>query len=104
MSDEGGDMRDRLSKRLEPGEGEEEAGKSIKEEWTARTLYLPEDLGSYLDNGFLEAALLHRETDLDGEMGKLRQYYLLIVVLGLERVEEMEPNELERHLDELEKW
>ncbi|ESP86797.1 hypothetical protein [Candidatus Halobonum tyrrellensis] len=65
----------------------------VKEEWDGMTVYLPSSIRKELDLTYQEMSLdtkRNREIDIT----KLRDFYPLVIMLGLERVEEADTDEL----------
>lgn len=72
--------------------------KNVKKEWTARSVYLPDELERHLSQTYkrLDWQL---EADEGLSIKKTRHYYPLVVRLGLERIEEMESKELKERIE-----
>lgn len=72
--------------------------KNVKKEWTARSVYLPDELERDLSQTYkrLDWQL---EADEGLSIKKTRHYYPLVVRLGLERIEEMESKELKERIE-----
>lgn len=72
--------------------------KNVKKEWKALSVYLPDELESDLSKTYkrLDWEL---EADRDVSIKKTRHYYPLVVKLGLERLEELESNEIEDRIN-----
>ena len=74
--------------------------KNVKKEWRALSVYLPDELESDLSRTYKRL-----DWELEADQGisikKTRHYYPLVVELGLERLEEMESNEIEDRIDAL---
>lgn len=111
------DIDDRLSKRFGSGqssEGDEGQNDSVNEnsengeegsprrrplnvkrDWNARSFYLPDGLVSELSTAFKRLDLELAESGSEMTLKKTRHYYPLVVELGLERIEEMDRDELQ---------
>lgn len=70
--------------------------KSVKKEWDAVNIYLPEEYIDRMDNHFRKLRF-----ESGDELQKARHYYLLVVSLGLERVEGMELSEVKEELERI---
>lgn len=70
--------------------------KSVKKEWDAVNIYLPTEYIDRMDEHFRK--LRYESGD---ELQKARHYYLLVVTLGLERVEGMELSEVKEELERI---
>lgn len=110
-----GDRADRLSQRRkgrssdqqpeeeqpeQPAEPEQqEDSQSIKDQYQGKYMYLPEALGDEFD-------LVAKELDTQRErrtgkgIEKIRHFEPLVVALGLEKIEELDDDELEQRLAE----
>ncbi|ELY96531.1 hypothetical protein [Natrialba taiwanensis] len=76
--------------------------KNVKKEWRATSIYLPE----FLDRS-LTTSYKHLDLDFEEEYGhslqKTRHYYPLVVALGIERLESMDPEEVQERIEALER-
>lgn len=119
MADDGtGDaVKDRFASRFEsegnqkneqsPNDGKDSKNAkasetvNIKREWSNHSFYLPDALADTLGRRYK-----YLDLELDEEFGvpiqKTRHYYPLIVELGLERLDELEPKEVKDRVEELE--
>jgi len=75
--------------------------KNVKESWSATSIYLPEFLDRQLTTTYKHADLAFEE-EFGRSLQKTRYYYPLLVALGMERIEEMEAQELQEHIEGLE--
>jgi len=75
--------------------------KNVKESWSATSVYLPEFLDRQLTTTYKHADLEFEE-EFGRSLQKTRYYYPLLVALGMERIEEMEANELQERIEDLE--
>jgi len=76
---------------------------SVKDAWRGMTVYLPEELRDRHDDEYRRV-----DYELSGEVGgeqlrKDRHYKPLVIALGLERIEEMDGEELEAFIDRMER-
>lgn len=110
------DVSDRMAQRFDNEGGDkkaqneenEENNKSsmnemnvqnVKEEWTGKTLYLPDELNSDLSKVYKQLDL-----ELDDALNsfrKTRHFYPLLVTVGKERLESMEQDEIIERLEEI---
>jgi hypothetical protein len=74
---------------------------NVKDEWTARSIYLPDTIDSDLSRTFKQMDLALDMAEINREFRKTRHFYPVLVALGIERMGEMEPVELMAFLDEL---
>lgn len=117
----GDEIDDRLSKRFDDEDGEEEdvdqmnsdtlpdkgsqkeqssqKAQNIKKEWNVRSFYLDDELENELTTAFKRLDLDLTETDTEINLKKTRHFYPLIVKLGLERLEELEVTEVTEKLE-----
>jgi hypothetical protein len=66
---------------------------NVKEEWENLTIYLPEQLRDEIELSFSEAS--YECLNADGyDLQKLRDFYPLLIVLGLESLEGIEGEEI----------
>lgn len=70
---------------------------SVKKEWQAVNAYLPETLHDSLDERYRD--LRYESGD---QLQKGRHFYPFVIALGLERIEDMDINEVKDGLEELE--
>lgn len=75
---------------------------SVKDAWRGMTAYLPDELRERLDDEYRRV-----DYELSGEVGdeqlrKDRHYKPLVIALGLERIEEMDGEELEEFIERME--
>jgi hypothetical protein len=73
--------------------------KNVKTEWTATSVYLPDDLDEDLGRTYKRLDL-----DLDAELSqfkKTRHYYPLVVAAGLDALDDMEKEEIVALLGEI---
>jgi hypothetical protein len=125
MTDDRDDVSDRLARRFDTDDtdddsseakSEQRAGndknsqnamnarngkrvENVKDEWKAKTVYLPENVDSELSKTFKRLDL-----ELDDELTsfrKTRHFYPLLVAVGMERLESMERAELMEQLESL---
>lgn len=113
MADDGtGDaVKDRFASRFESEENRkneqgpknpknEKASETVnvKREWSNHSFYLPDALADTLGRRYK-----YLDLELDEEFGvsiqKTRHYYPLIVELGLERLDELEPEEVKERVE-----
>jgi len=111
MTDGREDVTDRVADRFgtERSENEQKAQNAknaqksekelpnIKEAWTAKSVYLPDELQDELGKAYKQLDL-----DLDDDLEqfeKTRHFYPLLIMEGIERVESMESNELLERLE-----
>jgi hypothetical protein len=74
--------------------------KNVKKEWNAKSIYLPDDMNSHLSKAYKRLDL-----ELDDEIDqfkKTRHFYPLVISAGLERLEEMESNEVLESMERIE--
>jgi|APHM01.1.fsa_nt_gi hypothetical protein len=116
------DLDDRLSRRFDSDTDTEDAGGSdqmsqsnseqasqksqnaqktqnIKKEWNVRSFYLDDNLDRHLTTTFKRLDLEFSEADVDIELQKTRHFYPLLIMLGLERLEEMDVTEITEQLE-----
>jgi hypothetical protein len=115
------DLDDRLSRRFDSDTdtGTEDAGESdqmnqsdseqasqnaqktqnVKKEWNVRSFYLDDNLDRNLTTAFKRLDLEFSEADVDIELQKTRHFYPLLIMLGLERLEEMDVTEITEELE-----
>jgi hypothetical protein len=120
----GDDLDERLSKRFDTdsdnsdksSDGEKSqnnmsSGKSqksqkhrkaqnIKKEWNVRSFYLDDDLDDEVTTAFKRLDLALSEASSDVNLKKTRHFYPLLVELGLERIDEMDVEDIADRLDE----
>lgn len=98
--DRNGPDRDDDDRTERPSRNEESSkkAKNVKKEWKALSFYLPDELEADLSRTYkrLDWEL---EADRGISIKKTRHYYPLVVELGLERIEEMDSNELEERIE-----
>lgn len=75
--------------------------KNVKESWSATSIYLPEFLDRQLTTTYKHADLGFEE-EFGHSLQKTRYYYPLLVALGMERIEQMEAQELQERIEDLE--
>jgi len=75
--------------------------KNVKESWSATSIYLPKFLDRQLTTTYKHADLAFEE-EFGHSLQKTRYYYPLLVALGMERIEEMEAQELQERIEDLE--
>lgn len=109
MTDSRDDVSDRLASRFDDdddSDSPDEAGDdqhnrsaenpnsamNVKKAWNAKSFYLPDDLENELTKTYKRLDL-ELDDDLDN-LKKTRHFYPLVVQAGLERIEELERNEL----------
>jgi hypothetical protein len=73
---------------------------NVKKEWTATSVYLPDFLERQLTTRYKHLDLAFEE-EYGRSLQKTRYYYPLVVSLGLERLEGMEPKELKESIERL---
>lgn len=66
---------------------------NVKEEWENLTIYLPERLREEIELAFRELSYESMRAH-DRDLQKLRDFYPLLVVLGLESLESIEPDDV----------
>lgn len=119
------ELEDRLSRRFEGSQSEENVDQSqdsesdmsstpsqkgrneqssqkaqnIKKEWNVRSFYLSDDLDAHLSTAFKRLDLDLSESDSDIDLKKTRHFYPLLVELGLEHLEEMDVTEVTERLE-----
>jgi hypothetical protein len=102
------DRADRLSQRRKgrssegekPGQPEEqEESQSIKDQYQGTYIYLPEDLRQEFDLVADEMDTARRRR-AGKHVEKIRHFEPLVVALGLEKIEELDNDELEERLAE----
>ena len=71
---------------------------SVKTEWNANTVYLPDALDERFDDEFDRLKYV-----LDRDITKDRYYKPLIIALGMERLERMEKEDVEAFLERMER-
>lgn len=74
--------------------------KNVKKAWNTKSIYLPDDLDSQLSKAYKRLDL-----ELDDEIDQLkktRHFYPLVINAGLERLEEMERNEVLESMERIE--
>lgn len=115
MSDGRDDVTDRVASRFDhdddqeaevddSNEGETQSGGSksttnVKESWTAKSIYLSDDLDAALTR---EYKRLDFELDDDlATLRKTRHFYPLVVEAGLEALEEMKREELIERIERI---
>jgi hypothetical protein len=72
---------------------------NVKNEWSAKSVYLPDDL-----HGDLESEYKRLDYELDeyrDEFGKVRHYYPLVVRYGLDQLQEMDGEDVHIALNDL---
>ena len=118
------DLDERLSKRFDSNDDDDQEGddtqidmssspsqndksaqtsqraKNIKKEWNVRSFYLSDDLDDRVTTAFKRLDLDVSESEADVDLKKTRHFYPLLVELGLERLEEMEVQEVTEQLEE----
>lgn len=67
---------------------------NIKEEWVNLTIYLPERLREEIELAFREVSYECMRAE-DRDIQKLRDFYPLLVVLGLESLDRIESKDIE---------
>lgn len=92
---------EQTEKTSEKAESSETGSTSnIKNAWTNHSVYLPDELAQALGREYKQLDLdLDREHNLS--IKKTRHYYPLIVSLGLERLEELETEEIKERVKDL---
>jgi len=93
------DMSSSPSQNDEPAQTSQKA-KNIKKEWNVRSFYLDDDLDDRLTTAFKRLDLDVSESEAAVDLKKTRHFYPLLVELGLERLEEMEVQEVTDQLEE----
>lgn len=87
------------SKTSKPSKSEGSGGKGVKDTQVGTYMYLPEPLADELAYQFkLTSAEYERE--LGEEMEKNRHWYPLVIELGLEQIEEMDPEAMHDRLQQ----
>lgn len=94
FEDEQNDHTQKNEESDESDESEQSVGsawnvENVKQDWTGNTVYLPDPLDEAFDDEFRR---LNYESG--GELKKDRHYKPLVVHLGLERIAEMDGNEV----------
>lgn len=74
---------------------------NIKQAWANHSFYMPEQLASELSTSY---KILDLELDQEQNLSiqKTRHYYPLIVKLGLDRLDELDSEEVKEELEQLE--
>lgn len=110
------DLDDRLSRRFDFDTGKDgsdensqsdshqssqksQKTQNVKKEWNVRSFYLDDELDRELTTTFKRLDLEISEADTDIELKKTRHYYPLLIMLGLERLEEMDITEITDRLE-----
>lgn len=75
--------------------------KNVKTDWNATSIYLPEFLDRRLTTTYKHADIGYEE-EFGQSLQKTRYYYPLVVQLGMERIENMEAQELKECIERLE--
>lgn len=75
--------------------------KNVKRDWNARSVYLSDDLDRKVSTGYKRLDL-ELEMEFGETVKKTRHFYPLVFKLGLERMEELEPQELKERIDRME--
>lgn len=71
---------------------------SVKAAWNANTVYLPDGLNERFDDEFDRLKYV-----LDRDLTKDRYYKPLVIALGMERLERMDPKEVETFMERMER-
>jgi len=75
---------------------------NVKKEWSATSVYLPEFLKRQLTTRYKHLDLAFEEA-YGHSLQKTRYYYPLVIALGVECLEEMEPSEVQERIERLER-
>ncbi|WP_458189773.1 hypothetical protein [Haladaptatus sp. NG-WS-4] len=75
--------------------------KNVKKDWNARSVYLSDDLDRKVSTGYKRLDL-ELEMEFGETVKKTRHFYPLVFELGLERMEELEPQELMERIERME--
>ncbi|MFC6873682.1 hypothetical protein [Halobellus marinus] len=73
---------------------------NIKDEWNGRTIYIPDDILSEMEDTYLESQLKLRKAGQD-EFKKSRHFYPLLVQFGLEALSDANADEIRTRLSDL---
>jgi len=73
---------------------------NIKDEWNGRTIYVPDDVLTEMEDIYLESQLKLRKAGQD-EFKKNRHFYPLLVQFGVEALSEADAEEIQARLSEL---
>lgn len=106
MSREDDDVKEKFAQRFD-GDGDSSDSsvnvdrlvnvENVKDEWKALNVYLPEEMHGDVSDEFDRLKYVS-----DWDVKKGRHYYVALVALGLERVEEMDGTDLHTFIEELE--
>ena len=96
-SDEAAEVGDEAAEDEEVARPDEQI-ENVKEIWRNTSIYLPENLRTRMQTAYKRKNL---EVDLEtgDELRKTRHYYPLLIALGVEAIEEMEPEEILERVD-----
>ncbi|AYM00298.1 hypothetical protein PhiH1_260 [Halobacterium phage phiH] len=83
-------------------EQNEMLAENVKKEWSATSVYLPEFLQRRLTTRYKHLDLAFEE-EYGQSLQKTRYYYPLVIAMGIERLEEMEPTEVQERIERLER-
>ncbi|GAB7120488.1 hypothetical protein [Natrinema sp. JCM 9743] len=97
-----GDKRNKLSKK---SKGDKQSGGSsgkvnVKEEWTGRYMYLPDEIDEQFDE--FDRLVYECGQELDWKPKKNKHFYPVVVSRGIEAVAEMDAGEFVEAVDKLE--
>lgn len=92
-------QKEQKAKKAEKSESSQKDLPNIKEAWAAKSVYLPDELQDDLRKAYKQLDL-DLDDDLD-QFEKTRHFYPLLVLMGIERVESMESNEIIEQLEEI---
>lgn len=84
------------------GHAEDQPLPNVKEREKQITVYLPKEVWSDLDRKKSELQLIWKGGDSDRELSDLRHIYPILVKLGMQKVSDLEPEEIAEYMDELE--
>jgi len=73
--------------------------KNVKKAWNARSVYLPDDLDERVDREFKRLDFELSDTDVDS-FGKTRDYYPLLFSLALEKLDEMDVEDIKEKMND----
>jgi hypothetical protein len=73
---------------------------NIKKEWNVRSFYLNDEIDSRLTTAYKRLDLELSESSADVDLKKTRHFYPLLVELGLERLDDLDIDEVESLLQQ----
>jgi len=98
-TDTGDSQSDKKTQKAKNAQHSEKDLPNVKEAWSAKSVYLPDDIKQDLEKAYKQLDL-ELDDDLE-QFEKTRHFYPLLIMEGIERMESKESEELIERLGEV---